>query len=167
MVSLVQTKINSIILKIPHWLRWLLVIPVAVACDLAAQTIYRLVFAIIIHIADFPFDFVRPYTDEIIDRILAPVVFLTEGTRMAPSHWFRVASCLLLFKVCITLYNLFILSIFVLHGTGMSTPTYYTQCPLWWSFLIHLIFIALSGLIILKDQTIRKEPSPAYPILVW
>jgi hypothetical protein len=54
-----QQYLNRFVLKLPHWFRWILILPVAFLADLIAQIIYRLGFWII------PFSSIHPYTDEL------------------------------------------------------------------------------------------------------
>ena len=75
-----QQWIDKLILKLTAWLRWLLVIPIAFAADLAAQSIYQVIFRAI------PFAAVRPYTDELIWHFFAPIIFVVAGVKMAPRY---------------------------------------------------------------------------------
>ena len=84
-----QQYLNRFVLKLPHWLRWILILPVAFLADLIAQIIYRLVFWII------PFSSIHPYTDELAWRFFAPLIFVVAGTKMAPRHWLIVACALI------------------------------------------------------------------------
>lgn len=155
-----QQFINKIILTLPTWLRWLLVIPIAFIADLAAQSIYQLIFFKLI-----PIGALRPYTDELVWRFFAPLIFIVAGLKMAPTHWFKVACCLIGFKSVVTFVNIRTLSIYLLHGGSLKAPAYITEAPIWWSLLVHLLFLAFAVFVIAKDRNIRKVPSENNPIL--
>src|ERR1700730_8108218 len=99
-----QELVNRLIVKIPSWLRWVLVLPIALLAELAAQSFYRLLFYAI------PFQAVRPYTDELVWRVFAPVVFIVAGVKMAPRFWFYVACILIAIKSAIVLVNVYTLT---------------------------------------------------------
>lgn len=154
-----QQWVDKLILKLPTWLRWLLTIPAAIVADLAAQSIYQLIFRVV------PFTALHPYTDELIWHFFAPLLFVAAGVKMAPRHWFVVACCLTGFKVLVAVVNIHTLSLFLLRGGSMKAPAYVTEAPLWWSLLVHLLFLAFATFVIVKDQNIRKVPSENNPIL--
>ena len=154
-----QQWVDKLILKLPTWLRWLLVIPVAVVADLAAQSVYQIIFRAL------PFAVVRPYTDELIWRFVAPLLFIVAGVKMAPRYWFMVACCLTGFKAVIAVVNIHTLSLYVLRGGSLKALAYITAAPVWWSLLVHLLFLAFGVFIIAKDQNIRKVPSEKTLIL--
>lgn len=129
-----QHLVDKIILKFPLWLRWLLVIPIAFAADLAAQSIYQLIFRAL------PFTGLRPYTDELIWRFFAPLVFVAAGLKMAPRYWFATACFLIGFKLVVAGYNIHTSFLYLLRGGSLKAPAFITQAPVWWSLLIHLLF---------------------------
>jgi hypothetical protein len=156
---LVQQWVDKLILRLPTWLRWLLVIPVAFAADLAVQSVYQIIFRAI------PFAAVRPYADELIWRFFAPLLFVVAGVKMAPRYWFMATCCLTGFKVVVAVVNIHTLSLYVLRGGSLKAPVYITAVPVWWSLLVHLLFLAFAVFVVAKDQNIRKVPSENAPIL--
>jgi hypothetical protein len=143
----------------PAWLRWVLVLPIAVLADLAAQTVYRLLFYFI------PFPAVRPYTDELAWRFFAPMVFIVAGVKMAPKLWFYVACILIAIKSAIALVNIYTLLHYVGNGGSWSAPAFVTNAPVWWSVLVQTLFLAFAALTVAKDRNIRKEPSSPNAVL--
>lgn len=154
-----QQYLNRFVLKLPHWLRWILILPVAFLADLVAQIIYRLVFWII------PFAAIHPYTDELAWRFFAPLIFVVAGTKMAPRHWLIVACALIGFKAAIALVNIVTLLNYLDKSGNISSPTPITNAPVWWSLLVQGLFIAFGILIAVADRNIRKKPTDAQPIL--
>lgn len=154
-----QQWVDKLILRLPTWLRWLLVIPLAFAADLAAQSVYQIIFRAI------PFAGVRPYTDELIWRFFAPLLFVVAGVKMAPRHWFMVTCCLIGFKAAVSFVNIHTLCLYVLRGGSLKAPAYITTAPVWWSLLVQLLFLLFAVFIIVKDQNIRKVPNESSPIL--
>jgi hypothetical protein len=125
-----QQWIDKLILKLPVWLRWLLVVPIAFAADLVAQSVYQMIFRAL------PFAALRPYTDELIWRFFAPLIFIVAGVKMAPRYWFGTACVLTAFKALITVVNIYTLSLFLLHRGSLTAPAHVTKAPVWWSLLI-------------------------------
>lgn len=154
-----QQLIDRLILKLPVWLRWLLVIPVAFGADLAAQSIYQVIFRLIAIGA------LRPYTDELIWRFFAPLFFIVSGVKMAPRHWFAVAFLLTGFKAVIAFVNIHTLSKYLFEGGSLKAHAFITGAPIWWSILVHLLFLAFAAFVLAKDKNIRKVPSQNTPIL--
>lgn len=70
-----------------------------------------------------------------------------------------------LFKVVVAVVNIYTLSLYVLQGGSLKAPAYITEAPVWWSLLVHLLFLAFAIFVIAKDQNIRKVPSENVPIL--
>lgn len=82
------------------WIRWLLVIPVAVLADLGSQSLASglLVGSLeVLHNARFVF---RPYIDEFIWQAWAPVWFVWAGTKVAPAHRFQTSLALAVIQNC-------------------------------------------------------------------
>lgn len=46
----------------------------------------------------------------------------------------------------------------MLRGGSLKAPAYTTGAPVWWSLLVHLLFLAFAVFFIAKDQNIRKVP---------
>lgn len=154
-----QEYINQLILRLPHWLRWVLVLPIAFLADLVAQVIYRLWFWFV------PFQSIHPYTDELAWRFFAPLVFVLVGTKMAPRHWFIVACVLIGFKSVIALVNIAILGNYLANGGSLSAASQVTNAPVWWSLLVQGLFVVFGLFIVATDRNIRKKPTAAQPIL--
>jgi len=154
-----QRWIDKFILRLPAWLRWLLVIPIAFVADLAAQSIYQVIFRVV------PFTALHPYTDELIWRFFAPCIFVVAGVKMAPRYWFAVACFLTGFKALIAGINIYTLSLYLVRGGSLKAPAYITEAPVWWSLFVQLLFLALSVFIIAKDQNIRKVSNDNSPII--
>jgi len=154
-----QQLIDAVIRKMPGWLRWLLVLPTAFLADLAAQSFYQVVLHAI------PMQVIRPYTDELIWRVLAPVVFVIGGVKMAPRYWFQVSCLLLGFKSIIALINIHTLVKYLLDGGSLLAPANVTNAPAWWSLLCHVLFIGFASLMIVIDKNIRKQPTERMSIL--
>jgi hypothetical protein len=155
----VQQYVNQLILRLPHWLRWVLILPTAFLADLVAQVIYRLLFWLV------PFSFIRPYTDELAWRFFAPLIFVVAGTKMAPRHWLIVACVLIGFKAAIALVNIITLLNYLDKGGNVSSPAPITNAPVWWSLLVQALFIALGVFIAVADRNIRKKPTDSQPVL--
>ena len=153
-----QQWVDKLILSLPSWLRWLLVIPVAFAADLAAQSVYQIIYRVI------PFAAVRPYTDELIWHFFAPLLFIVMGVKMAPRYWFMATCSLTGFKVVVAVVNIHTLSLYVYRGGSLKAPAYTTGAPVWWSLLVHLLFLAFAVFFIAKDRNIRKVPNENAPI---
>lgn len=145
-----QQWVDRQILRLPAWLRWLLVIPVAFAADLAAQSIYQVIFRVI------PFATLRPYTDELIWRFFAPLIFVVAGVKMAPRYLFATACSLIGFKSVVAVVNVYTLALYLYRGGDSKAPAYVTGAPVWWSLLVHLLFLAFAVFVVAKDQNIRK-----------
>src|ERR1700722_7940505 len=126
-----QDFINKLILKMPNWLRWLLILPMAQLADLAAQSIFQ----IILHA--FPWRAVRPYSDEFIWRVLASAFFLAGGLKMAPKYWFQVAVALVALKTIVAVTNIYILGKYLFDGGTWTAPAFVTNAPVWWSLSCH------------------------------
>lgn len=154
-----QEYLDRIILKLPDWLRWILILPVAFLADLVAQVIYRLIFWIV------PFPSIHPYTDELAWRFFAPLIFVVAGAKMAPRHWLIVTCGLIGIKSAIALVNIITLGNYVTNGGSWSAPSQVTNAPVWWALLVQALFIAFGILTMLKDRNIRKKPTEAQPIL--
>jgi hypothetical protein len=137
--------------KMPNWLRWILVIPIAFIADLAAQSIYQLIFSYL-----NPFEALRPYTDELIWRFFSSLIFIFAGLIMAPKHRFTVACILIVFKSAIALFNIYRLSTFLYDGASLMEPVYITKAPIWWSLLVHILFLSFAIFAIAKDTDIRR-----------
>jgi hypothetical protein len=153
-----QQWFDKLILKLPVWIRWLLVLPIAFAGDFAAQSMYQLIFKV------FLFAALRPYTDELIWHFLAPLIFVVVGVKMAPRYWFMVACSLTGFKAVIAVINIHTLSLYLLKSGSLKAQVYVTEAPVWWSLLVQVLFLAFAIFMIAKDQSIRKEPSKNAPI---
>ncbi len=154
-----QQWIDKLILRLPARLRWLLILPIAFVADLAAQSIYQVIFRVV------PFAALRPYTDELIWRFFAPLIFVVAGVKMAPQYWFAVACFLTGFKAVVAGVNIYTLSLYLVRGGSLKAPAYITEAPVWWSLLVQLLFLAFALFIIAKDQNIRKVPTENAPIL--
>src|SRR2546423_5837072 len=131
-----QQYLDKLILKLPHWLRWILILPGAFLAELIAQVIYRLVFWVI------PFTSIHSYTDELAWRFFAPLIFVVAGTKMAPRHWLIVAFALIGLKAAIALVNIVTLLNYLNKGGGFSSPTPITNAPVWWSLAVQALFVA-------------------------
>lgn len=134
-------------------------LPIAVLADLVAQTVYRFLFYFI------PFHAVRPYTDELVWRFFAPMVFIVAGVKMAPRFWFYVACILIAIKSAIALVNIYTLMQYLGNGGSWSAPAFVTNAPVWWSLLVQILFLAFGALTIAKDRNIRKVPTATNPVL--
>jgi len=143
----------------PTSLRWVLFLPVAFLADLVAQSFYRFIFYFI------PFHGVRPYTDELIWRFFAPMVFVVVGVKMAPRFWFYMACFLIAIKSAIALVNIYTLTYYLANGGSATAPAFVTNAPVWWSLLVQILFLGFAALIVAKDRNIRKEPTAANPVL--
>jgi hypothetical protein len=155
----VQDFFNKLIVKMPTSLRWVLFLPVAFLADLVAQSFYRFIFYFI------PFHGVRPYTDELIWRFFAPMVFVVVGVKMAPRFWFYMACFLIAIKSAIALVNIYTLTYYLANGGSATAPAFVTNAPVWWSLLVQILFLGFAALIVAKDRNIRKEPTAANPVL--
>jgi len=158
-IACMQDFINKLIVKIPTWLRWVLILPVAFLADFAAQSIYRFLFYFI------PFQSVRPYTDELAWLFFAPLVFIVAGVKMAPRFWFYVACFLIATRSAISLVNVYTLMNYLSNGGSIVARASVTTAPIWWSLLVQVLFLGFAALIIVKDKNIRKEPTPTRPVL--
>jgi hypothetical protein len=154
-----QEFTDRIIIKIPNWLRWLLVLPTALLADLVAQSFYRILLYAI------PFHGIQPYSDELIWRVFAPIVFVAAGLKMAPRYWLRVACVLIGIKSAIALFNIYTLGRYLLNGGSAYAPAFVTSAPVWWSLLSNVLFLAFAVLTVAIDKNIRKEPSVGTPVL--
>ncbi len=155
-----QELVDRIILKLPAWIRWLFLLPMAFIAELAAQSIYQVIFSKLL-----PIGALRPYTDEFVWRFFAPFIFIVAGLKMAPKYWFKVACCLIGFKSAIALLNICNQFIYLRNGGSLKTPSEITEAPIWWSLLVHILFLAFAVLIITKQKNIRMIPSKSNPIL--
>jgi hypothetical protein len=113
----------------------------------------------------YPFHGVRPYTDELIWRFFAPMVFVVAGVKMAPRFWFYVACLLIAIKSAIAVVNLCTLTHYLANGGSMTALAFATNAPVWWSLLVQVLFLGFAALIVAKDRNIRKEPTAANPVL--
>lgn len=119
-----QEWTDAMIAKMPRWLRWILFLPTAFIADLASQTIYQVVLVAI------PFSHtLRPYTDELIWRFFASIVFVVAGVKMAPSAWFRVACLLTGIKGIVAVVNINRLVSYLPEGGSLLAPSSVTNAP--------------------------------------
>jgi hypothetical protein len=147
-----QDLLNRLILKLPQWLRWVLILPVAFLADLVAQVIFKLLFWAI------PIPYIHPYTDELAWRFFAPLVFVVAGTKVAPRHWLVVACVLIGFKSAVALANIVTLVIYLANGGNLSALASVTNAPVWWSLFVQVVFIAFGVFVAVADRNIRKTP---------
>ena len=152
-----QDFVNQIVLRLPNWLRWLLIVPVAIVADLLSQSFFRMLFLALPE----PF---RPFTDELIWRFFAPMAFVAAGLKMAPKHWFIAACCLIGFKALVAIVNVYTLVMYVSDGGSLRAPAYATDAPVWWSLLVQILFLAFAVFVVAKDMNIRKIPTENVPI---
>ncbi len=154
-----QNLLDRMISRLPDWLRWVLFLPAALLGDLASQTLGHLFVMLALPRS------IVPYGDEFIWRILAPVIFVLSGTKVAPRYWFYIAGLLLSIKSLVAIINIRTLVLFWQRGGSLAEPALVTQAPIWWSIAVQFIFIMLAVLMLVMDRGIRKERSDAYPVL--
>jgi hypothetical protein len=121
--------------KIPHWLRWLLVLPTAFIADWASQSI-SLIIATIIGLRG-------PYANAFIWFTLAPVIWLIVGVRFAPTHRSFVGAILAVIKVVVLLYNSYSAIDRLNHGGTWNDIYPITEAPLWWHLITYILGIII------------------------
>ena len=153
-----QDLFDRMICFLPDWLRWVLFVPAAFLGDFASQSIGHLLFLFTLPQS------LLPYGDEFIWRVWAPAMFAFIGTKIAPRHWFYVMCLLLGMKSVVAIINIRTLLTFWYAGGTLTEPAIVTNAPIWWSIVVHLVFVAFAVLIVRFDRNIRKERTDAYPV---
>ena len=118
------------------WLRLILVLPVALLGDLAAQSAARL------------FVFVQgldsPYAAAFIWHVVAPGAFVLSGVTTAPTGRHVVAILLGLIKVGVLSFNAYSALHFVSIGGSWSATYDITESPLWWNVTMFALGIVVT-----------------------
>jgi hypothetical protein len=145
----------SFIDKMPHWLKWLLVLPAAFIGDMAAQSI-GLIIATITCLRG-------PYANAFIWYTFAPIIWLVVGLRFAPSHRSLAGAILAAIKIVVLLYNSYSAIDFLNHGGSWTDIYPITEAPLWWHLITYIVgiiaLIVFYGLIYNSDRRARLKYS--------
>jgi hypothetical protein len=130
--------------RLPNWLRWLLVLPVALVTGLIGEVIPRIVFAAIEVILNHELLF-RPGVDSLIWQLWVPLLFVAGGVTMAPRYKFCVFLAVGGLKITVAATNLLTALRFVTGGGSWSTLDPVTNSPIWWNSVLYVACILVLG----------------------
>jgi|GEM_PF-1076471 len=140
--------------KIPHWLRWLLVLPTALIADWASQSI-ALIIATLTGLRG-------PYANAFIWFTLSPVMWLIVGVRFAPTHRSLAGAALATFKLVVLLYNSYSAISSLNHGGTWADIYPLTEAPLWWhliTYILGIIALIVFYVLIYRSERVKTRYS--------
>ncbi len=150
---------SSRVHRLPVWLRWVLVLPAALAFGLLAEVVPRLAFTII-EISVNHHLLYRPGFDSLVWQFFAPFFFVLGGLRVTPSH--RVATFFVLAgtKGVVALINLKTVLSFINSGGAWAQVDPTTASPLWWNATVCILFmVALAFVGVALIRFVRRGPT--------
>jgi|YelNatPaOPRAMG01_1025707.scaffolds.fasta_scaffold01046_1 hypothetical protein len=128
-------EVPNFIKRLPVWLRWVLMIPAAVAGDLISQSLGR----IFLLITGLPSSIFNP----LIWHVFAPIVFILWGTQVAPSHKLEVFVGLCIWRIIIAGINIGSVLNFIEEGGKWTSYYKITDSPIWWETFTEVIILLL------------------------
>jgi hypothetical protein len=128
--------------RLPTWLRWALVLPMAFLVGQISETIPRILFATIEVAINHHLTF-RPGVDCLIWQAYSPIFFVIGGMKMAPSHRFSVFVALGGLKVGVAILNIYNVVSFTNSGGEWDRLDPILNSPLWWNVPVYLLCIVL------------------------
>jgi hypothetical protein len=141
--------------RLPTWLRWVLVLPMAFLIGYISETIPRLLFATIEIAINHQLTF-KPGVDCLIWQAYAPVFFVIGGMKMAPSHKFGVFVILAGLKIAVAIVNIYNIISFTNNGGEWDRLDPILNSPLWWNAPVYVLCIVL--LLIFGVYLAAKSP---------
>ncbi len=136
--------------------RWLLVLPAALAGDLLSQSLGTAFIAIFEVFQNHTLA-VRPFLDTVIWQAWGPVWFVVLGSMVAPRYRFRTAVVLAFLKSCVALWNTRGLAQYVSRGGSWTDAAPLTHAPNWWEQVVYLAVLPLLVLTVLAIRRHEKE----------
>jgi hypothetical protein len=124
--------------RLPHWLRWLLVLPIAIVMGLVAEVVPRFVFAIGEAIVNHHLLF-KPGVDSLIWQLWAPLWFVASGVSMAPGYKFSTFIVVGGLKAIGAGTNLVTNLTFVGRAGSWEDLDPIMSSPIWWNSIVHLL----------------------------
>lgn len=137
----------KLIHKLPHWVRWILVLPAAFIGDMAAQS-YGLILATMSGLKG-------PYANAFIWYTFAPLIWLAAGVKLAPVHRSLAGAVLAAIKVGVLVYNSYSAIDFLNKGGSWDSIYPVTDAPLWWhlvTYILGIIALIVSYVVIYNSE---------------
>ena len=116
---------SQVLNRLPSWLRWILVLPTAIASDLVTQSLGR----IGIFIYDYPQHIVNP----LVWHTIAPYAFVSGGAWMTPAYRSVVIIILCLWRISMSIFNIYNIFDYVNHGGSWSNTDPITYATMRWT----------------------------------
>ncbi len=157
LVPLLKNLSHPRILRMPVWLRWALLVPVAFTVSTVAEIIPKFLFSLyevsINHTLTF-----RPGIDSLIWSAYAPLFFVIAGAKVAPSRRLTVYLVLGVFKIIVAVTNIYTVLSVTSAGMSWSRTDTLINSPLWWNFSVYIIGICL--IIVSAIVTMMETKTP-------
>ena len=128
--------------RLPNWLRWVLVLPMAFFVGQIAETVPRLLFATIEIIINHHLTF-KPGFNCLTWQAYSPIFFVIGGMLMAPSHRVAVLLTLDALKIAVAIFNLHTTLSFINRGGRWERLDPILNSPLWWNASVYVLCIIL------------------------
>jgi hypothetical protein len=137
------------------WLRWLLILPVALLADWISQSCGLVVLKFLEVIWGHEDRTIyawlggRPFAEALIWHTWAPGWFVWAGAMVAPKHRFRVAVALAAIVAVVAVYNVQSWLRYALGSGSWSAVEPTTGAPAWWlmsTFVLGIIVVVLVAL---------------------
>ena len=147
--------------RIPNWLRWVLVLPIAFLVGYLAEVVPRLVFAAGELIVNHHLLF-KPGVDSVAWQLWAPLLFVVAGVSVAPTY--KVLTFMLLggFKAAVAAVNLINVLTFIGGGGSWTALDPVTGAPLWWNSIVYsaciAVLLAVVWILARQKWVARHEP---------
>jgi hypothetical protein len=152
--------------RLSIWLRWILVLPIALIGGVIGEMIPRWLFATMEIIVNHNLSF-RPGFDSLVWQGYAPLVFVVIGVAAAPARRFGVFIVLAGLRICVAVANLVVVFGYIYHGGPWSACDPVTNSPLWWNTGVYFVLIVVltgAGIYWAREEEIWpfKAPTPLF-----
>ena len=140
--------------RLPAWLRWTLVLPGVFVAAYIAETLPRLLFALIEIAVNHQLLF-RPGVDSVIWQFWSPLFFVAMAVILAPHHKFATFIVIGGLKIAVAVANIVQVVQFVGNGGSWDRVDPITSSPLWWNAFVYcsciLLFVVV-GVLLAREQ---------------